>query len=201
MKKLSKLILHALVASFFVVATPLDASYFPNKKNSLEKTVLRCAASEYPDTVRAHTPEEISQIVHEVYRYTFNKPDYFSEKLVRKLIRQESGYNPSAESKKGAIGLMQITPDAWNEVEKECSYEEYAYDPKTNIEVGIKYLLSLDEFSKENHPRWEELSKREKKEIILASYNGGKSRLAERGWNVNEMYDETRVYITRVLGD
>ncbi|HEB46999.1 MAG TPA: lytic transglycosylase domain-containing protein [Candidatus Pacearchaeota archaeon] len=199
MKKPSKLALYALTASFFVVTTPLDASYFPNQKNSLE-TTLRCAASEHPDTSRVHTPEEISQIIHEVYEHTFNEPDYFSEKLVRELILNESEYNPRAKSRKGAIGLMQITPVAWDEVEKECSYEKYVLNPRKNLEVGMKYLLLLDEFSKENHPKWEKLSPRERRNIILASYNGGISRLSEREWDVNEMYKETRDYVEMVMG-
>ena len=198
MKKPSKLALHALAASFFVVATPLDASHFPNKENPLE-TTLRCVASEHPDIARTYTPKEISKIIQEVYRYTFNEPGYFSKKFVRELIQQESGYNPSAVSKKGARGLMQLMPGTWNEVEKECSYEEYAYDPRINIEAGTKHLLYLDKFLKENHPRWEKLSERKKREAILAAYNGGISRFAEREWDVSGMYKETRDYVEIVM--
>ena len=199
MKKPSRLALYTLAASFFVVTTPLDASYFPTKENPLE-TTLRCAASGNPITARTHTPEEISQIIQEVYGYTFNKPPYFSGGFVEKLIQQESGRDPSAKSKKGAKGLMQLMPDAWNQVEKECSYEKYAFDSRKNVEAGMKYLLYLDEFLKENHPRWEKLSLREKRNKILASYNGGISRLSEREWDVNEMYKETRDYVEMVMG-
>ncbi len=193
MKKPSKLALYTLAASFFVVTTPLDAS----KENPLEIT-LRCAASGNPNTVRTHTPKEISQIFQEVYRYTFNKPPYFSEKLVGEVIRQESGHDPMAKSKKGARGLMQLMPDAWNEVEN-CNYEEYASDPRINMEAGMKYFLALDKFLKENHPRWEELSTGEKRKAILAAYNGGKSRFAEREWDVSGMYRETRKYVEMVM--
>ena len=204
MKKPSKLALYALTASFFVVTTPLDASYFPYKENSLEEIALRCAVSEHPDTAKTHTPEEISNIISEVYEHTFNEPDYFSEKLVREVIQQESGNDPNAVSSKGAKGLMQIKRIAWNEVEKECSYEENVLDPRINIEAGTKYLLALDKSLRRDHPRWKELSIRKKREAILASYNGGKSRLAKSGWNVGEMPRETQLYVRNIdegLGD
>src|SRR5262249_27912931 len=61
-----------------------------------------------------------------------------SPRLVKAIIRVESAYQPRARSRKGAMGLMQLMPE---------TARQYAvtdpYDPRANIEAGIKHLKSL----------------------------------------------------------
>ena len=58
--------------------------------------------------------------------------------LVRALIQVESNYKPKARSPRGAMGLMQLMPST----AKEYSVRN-PFDPRTNIEAGIKHLKSL----------------------------------------------------------
>ena len=99
--------------------------------------------------------------------------------LVRAVIQVESAYQLSARSRKGAMGLMQLMPQ---------TARQYAvknpYDPKANIEAGIKHLKSL--------------LLRFELSVALAAYNAGVSAV-ERFGGIPP-YRETREYVSRVLG-
>jgi soluble lytic murein transglycosylase-like protein len=98
-------------------------------------------------------------------------------RLVRAVIEVESRYEPAARSRKGAMGLMQLMPE---------TARQYAvrnpYDPRANIEAGIKHLKSL-------LSRWD-LS------LALAAYNAGEA--AVRRFGGIPPYSETRSYVARV---
>jgi len=99
-------------------------------------------------------------------------------KLVRAVIQVESAYIASARSRKGAMGLMQLMPDTARRYQVADPY-----DPKSNIEGGIKHLKSLLE-------RFQLAS-------ALAAYNAGEAAVARfRGV---PPYPETRDYVSRVL--
>jgi hypothetical protein len=98
--------------------------------------------------------------------------------LVRALIQVESGYRPTAKSPKGAMGLMQLMPSTAKEYKLHNPFE-----PKANIEAGIKHLKSLiDRFGLE---------------LALAAYNAGPG--AVKRFNGVPPYRETRNYVTRIL--
>jgi soluble lytic murein transglycosylase-like protein len=98
--------------------------------------------------------------------------------LVRAVIKVESGYQPRARSRKGAIGLMQLMPE---------TLRQYAvadpYDPASNIEAGIKHLKSLLE--------------RLPTDLALAAYNAGEA--AVQRFRGIPPYPETRAYVTSIL--
>ena len=98
--------------------------------------------------------------------------------LVRALIQVESKYNPRARSSKGAMGLMQLMPQTVREYNL-----RNPYDPKTNIEAGIKRLKSLID-------KWGV-------ELALAAYNAGEGAVAR--FNGVPPYRETRSYVSRIL--
>src|SRR5262245_24621985 len=100
--------------------------------------------------------------------------------LVRALIQVESGYQPKARSTKGAMGLMQLMPSTAKEYNVRNPYE-----PKANIEAGIKHLKALiDRFGGGV-------------ELALAAYNAGEG--AVKKFNGVPPYRETRDYISRIL--
>ena len=59
-------------------------------------------------------------------------------KLVKAIIEQESGFNPNAVSKSGALGLMQLMPGT----AREMGIKD-PLNPVENIQAGTKYLSSL----------------------------------------------------------
>lgn len=67
--------------------------------------------------------------------------------LVKAIIKVESDFNPKARSNKNARGLMQLTPQAWNDMVEllgvKWSFTKSAYEPEKNIAVGCCYLAWL----------------------------------------------------------
>ena len=63
--------------------------------------------------------------------------------LVRGLAWQESGYQPGVVSKQGAVGVMQVMPNAWSFVELFVVGHPVAPTVDGNIRVGVAYLHYL----------------------------------------------------------
>jgi Transglycosylase SLT domain len=100
--------------------------------------------------------------------------------LVRALIQVESKFRPTARSRKGAMGLMQLMPSTAREYNVRNPFE-----PKANIEAGIKHLKSLiDRFGSSL-------------ELGLAAYNAGPGAVEK--FNGVPPYRETRDYVRRIL--
>src|SRR4051812_20521444 len=84
--------------------------------------------------------------------------------LIRAVIAVESGYNPSARSSKGALGLMQLMPQ---------TAQRYGVtdrlDPAQNIRGGALYLRDLKALFG-NDVR-----------LVLAAYNAGEEAVIKYG--------------------
>ena len=102
-------------------------------------------------------------------------------KLVRAVIQTESGYNASALSTVGAMGLMQLMPGTARELAVEDPY-----DPSQNVRGGTAYLRQmLDQF-------------KGSLELAVAAYNAGPGAVQKYGGV--PPYRETVSYVQRVLG-
>jgi hypothetical protein len=99
-------------------------------------------------------------------------------RLVHAVIEQESNYQARARSKKGARGLMQLMPATARQYGVRNSY-----DPKANIEAGVKHLKSL-------------LSRLELP-IALAAYNAGEGTIQRYGGL--PPFPETQSYVSSIL--
>jgi soluble lytic murein transglycosylase-like protein len=102
--------------------------------------------------------------------------------LVRAVIVVESGFNPRAISRRGAIGLMQLLPTTARR------YGAFnAFDPEQNIHAGAHYLSDLI-------ARYGG----EKLELVLAAYNAGEDAVEKYGRRIPP-YKETQAYVPNVL--
>jgi soluble lytic murein transglycosylase-like protein len=99
--------------------------------------------------------------------------------LVKAVISTESGWNPQAVSRKGAVGLMQLIPGTAQRFGVNNSF-----DPAQNVEGGTTYLKALlDRYNGD-------LSK------SLAAYNAGEHAVDMHGGV--PAYRETQQYVRKV---
>src|SRR5215510_4437325 len=100
--------------------------------------------------------------------------------LVAAVIEAESDFNPRAVSRRGARGLMQLMP----KTAKRLGVAD-PFDPKANIEAGVKHLRAMIDIFGNDLPR------------VLAAYNAGEvAVIKHRGV---PPYRETRAYVKRIV--
>jgi hypothetical protein len=100
--------------------------------------------------------------------------------LVKAIMRAESGFNSYAVSRKGAKGLMQLMPqtaEQWSVID--------IFDPRQNIEGGVKHLKHLLETFENNL------------DLSIAAYNAGKGAVI-RNYSIPP-FNETQNYVRKVL--
>ena len=118
--------------------------------------------------------------INEIIETFSNKYDIDSD-FIKAIIKQESGFNPNATSKKGAMGLMQLMPST----DKSLGVND-AYNPWENIEGGVKLLSNL--LNKYDNNR----------ELALAAYNAGEGAVKKYGGI--PPYKETQNYVKAIMG-
>lgn len=120
----------------------------------------------------------------------------------------ESGLRRNVLSNRGAIGLMQIMPDTFNEIVEPYPHLFNIADPKWNVGAGIAFNRSL-------YDRWNSWVPPEQSlKFTFSSYNAGlrrmlrvKKRAAAEGldsdlWSSVAPFapDQTRHYVKRIHG-
>ena len=101
--------------------------------------------------------------------------------LIHAVIAVESGYNPSARSVAGAVGLMQLMPGT----AKRYGVKN-RLDPVQNIRGGARYLRDLQVMFGDNLP------------LVLAAYNAGEYAVMKYGRRIPP-YRETVAYVPKVM--
>lgn len=101
--------------------------------------------------------------------------------LIAAVIRAESNGVPTAVSRKGARGLMQLMPATARRLGV-----RRPFDPKENIRAGAAYLAELATRFGETRA-----------DLVLAAYNAGERAVEE--YKGVPPYRETRDYVRRVL--
>src|SRR5262245_16496034 len=100
--------------------------------------------------------------------------------LVKAVIQVESGFEPRARSSAGAVGLMQVMPST---AKQYGVTGRRLYDPRANIEAGIKHLKSLLDHLPLH--------------LALAAYNAGEG--AVQRFRGVPPYPETQKYVSTIL--
>ena len=107
------------------------------------------------------------------------------------IMRQESGYNPAARSRAGALGLLQLIVPTASRLAGRAISEDSLLDPGLNVRLGAMYLRQLTREFGDLRP-------------VSAAYNGGEE--AVRRWlaarpRIDDLwvelipYRETREYV------
>jgi hypothetical protein len=149
-------------------------------------------------TVKSHpTPLEgdLDPVINTINEYGL-KYDV-DPNLIFALIKNESNFNSKATSRRGARGLMQITPFIWREYSGStcpgthgnkliCSNGNCIYDPRANIRVGVKYLRTLIDYYQG------------RVDLAIEAYNAGLTNVIP---GVAPKYGETRYFLRRVFLD
>jgi hypothetical protein len=102
------------------------------------------------------------------------------ESFIIAVARAESGFNPFAVSRKGAVGIMQLMADTamkYGVVNR--------YNADQNLEAGVRHLKYLHQKYNRNIP------------LTLAAYNAGETAVAK--YKGVPPYKETRTFIKRVM--
>ena len=111
--------------------------------------------------------------------------------LLQAIIATESGFDHTAVSHKGAVGLMQLLPttaqDMGVQADSAGDVSSKLTDPKTNIMAGARYMrYLLGKFPGQI-------------ELAVAAYNAGEGNVRNAGNQVPN-FKETQNYVRAVLG-
>lgn len=128
---------------------------------------------DYEGSVRYSSQEIRRAVAFYAVRYRLD-PD-----LLRAVIKTESDFRQDVVSHKGAVGLMQLTPDTAATLRVAD-----LYDPLQNIRGGAKQLRHLLNLYEGDLP------------LALAAYNAGVHRV--KGGKIPRIR-ETRSYVRKVL--
>jgi len=118
-----------------------------------------------------------------------------AEDWINAVMRMESGgHTRSADgtpikSRAGAMGLMQLMPETYRDMQHEYGLGQDPYDPHDNVIAGAAYLHTL--YQKFGFPK------------MFAAYNAGPATVDANSAGVRDLPDETRNYvrgIANILG-
>jgi len=125
--------------------------------------------------MQAHDPGQFKRLIESAARRYGVDPA-----LVTAVVQAESNFSPTAVSTAGAKGLMQLM-----DATARTFGVTDAFDPLENVDGGVRFLRSL-------------LDRYGDVRLALAAYNAGPAAVDRYGGV--PPYEETQVYVSRVLG-
>lgn len=144
------------------------AAFSPSQEQLAAQDSTRVAPLQDDGSAMDPRTQEVIQeygpiIKHYADRYGFDW------RLILAVIKQESNYEPEAESYKGASGLMQMMPVTGEEVARILDLDDVSH-PRNNIRGGIFYLKRL-------YGLFETSNEADRLKLTLAAYNAGIGRV------------------------
>jgi soluble lytic murein transglycosylase-like protein len=101
-------------------------------------------------------------------------------RLADAVVQVESGYDPRAVSRRGALGLMQLMPETARRLDV-----SNPFDPEQNVRGGMREFARLVNRYSGRLP------------LALAAYNAGEGAVTR--YRGIPPYAETRTYVTRIM--
>lgn len=122
--------------------------------------------------------------------------------LLYAIMRQESYFNPDAESASGAIGVMQLMPDTAHAMARNISLSGSIGEPAVSMALGQQYIRRLMDVN----------SIGDNLVFLLAAYNAGPGAVEKWQNNMDNKndpllfiesipYGDTRDYVVNVIGN
>jgi len=177
----------AFIVVVVSIVEPLHADiYFYTDKNGVRHFTNAPTSANYRPYIReARRRRATAWRLYNTKKYdniiTMASQNYgVSFPLIKAIIRAESGFNPRAVSKKGALGLMQLMP-----ANVRLLRIKDPFDPWENIMGGTQF------FKKQLHHYNGEVK------LALAAYNAGPNAVDH--YKGIPPYTETRNYVKKVI--
>ncbi len=172
------------VSILYSDAPPADKGYVLFMKNRPGQITLERRGQTIVSTNARLAPQGAPRVSHSQFHghiLAASKETNVEPALIRAVINVESGYNPSARSHAGAVGLMQLMPG---------TAQRYGVtnrlDPEQNIRGGARYLRDLKVLFNNNL------------QLVLAAYNAGEQAVIRYGKKIPP-FRETAAYVPKVL--
>jgi len=170
----------------------LVVSKITNEQGWYDRAIFTLPDVGYLNDIELRFPEAFGKHINH-----YSKTHNINPAWAFVVARRESSFMPDAHSSEGARGLMQVLPMTARQLYKRKRLDRYLYKPKTNIDVGTKYLNYL--------------LRRHNDNLVLATaaYNAGSYRvktwlkkqpdIAADIWIETIPYKETREYVKSVM--
>lgn len=139
-------------------------------------------------------------IKYEEMVYKYSEELNIDPMLTFAVIKTESNFDEKAESKRGAVGLMQLMDNTAKEQALKLNMKyskEMLYDPDINLKLGLNYFNTLLDYHNQNYI------------LAFASYNAGlgnvqkwiqEGTINKDGSNFENIpFKETNLYIRKII--
>lgn len=139
-------------------------------------------------------------IKYEEYVYKYSEKLNIDPMLTFAIIKIESNFEKNAESKSGAIGLMQLMESTAKEQAEKLDSDyskQKLYEPETNLKLGLNYFNTLLDYYNQNYV------------LAFAAYNAGMGNvqkwieegiIQEDGSDIENIpFKETNMYVRKVI--